>query len=403
MTGSPGPSGRFTRLPSGLPAVRAAVDETEAVGFVHAGQRCDTTLRYLTRVDSPDRETAVVFLPSDDDREPEAVYCVPNDIVAEAATFEQAVWGDGINRRLAGRTPTTATGHQVVRLLADRFGEETGTLLVPRTIPHDTAVFLQQAGYELQSTPAVGTARATKTPNERDCLEAVQNAATAGMARAEAVLAASGPVEGGLTLDGRPLTAERLRRLIDAELASVGVEPAAGTRVAAPTAPTDRLPAGEPIGLHIAPCGPHGYHGYLTRTFTVDSEGGWERRAFIAAEAGLDAAVRRIDPGVDVATVKGEAVAEVGAYGFAVSPDDAAPTGATATVHGVGLLPYESPASGSKSELTSGSVIAVETGVDDPERGSVRLGTVFELSEEGAETLVEYPFSLSPVDRVDTD
>ena len=404
MTDSPEPPASLTRPPSGLPAVRAAVDEVDAVGFVHVGGRADPALRYLTRVDGPDRETAVVFLSGDKTADPEAVYCVPNDVIGEAATFGQIEWGDEINRRVAGRGPTTATGQQIVRLLDDRFGESTGTLLVPRTIPHDTAVFLRQAGYELQSTPAVATARATKTPAERDCLRAVQEAATAGMARAEAALVASEPIDGELMVDGRPLTTERLRRRIDAELASLGVEPAASTRIEAPTAAADRLPAGEPIRIHLAPRGPHGYRGHLTRTVAVDSRGGWERRAFIAAEAGLRAAARQLEPGVDVSTVETEAIAEVGAYGFAVASDENAMAArAVGTADGIGLSAYEFPVCGSEGELTPGSVIAVETGVDDPEHGSVRLGTLFGVSTGGAQTLVEYPSSLSPVDRLDGD
>ena len=403
MTDSPEPPRGFPRPPSGLPAVQAAVDEAGAVGFVHAGRQTDPILRYLIRVDAPDRETAVVFLPSDGTHEPEAVYCVPTDVADEAAPFEQIAWGDDITRRVAGRNPATATGQQVRTVFSDRVGDP-GRLLVPRTVPHDTAVFLQQAGYELQSTPAVGTARTTKAPKERDCLRAVQEAAATGVARAETVLAASEPADGGLIFDGRPLTAERLRRLINAELVSVGVEPAASTLIEAPTAAVDGLPARKPIRIRVAPCGPHGHRGSLTRTVAVDSEGGWERRAFIAVEAGLAAAERQLEPGVDVSTVETEAIAEVGAYGFAVASDEEAMVArAVGVTHGVGLSTHEPPVRGSTSELSPGSVIAVETGVVDPDRGAVRLGTVFEVSEEGAETLVEYPFSLSPVDRGETD
>jgi len=400
------PSADSSRPSSGLPAIQAAVEETGAAGFVHVGGRTDPDLRYLTRVDGPDRETAVVFLSGDADRKPEAVYCVPTDVIADVSGFEPGPDRSDTVCRVVGRSPTTATGQQVRSILAEHHQATGGdrTLLVPRQLPHDTAVFLQEAGYELQSTPAITSARATKTPAERDCLRSVQAAATAGMARAEAVLAVSEPVNGGLTFDGRPLTAERLRRQIDTELASAGVAPAANTRIEAPTATADPLPAGEPIRLHVAPRGPHGYYGLLTRTVAVDCEGGWERRAFIAADAGLKAAIRHIEPGVDVSTVEGEAVAEVGAYGFAVAPDAASTQAeATADAHGVGLSAYEPPASGTESELRSGSVVAVETGVVDPEQGAVRLGALFELSEEGVETLGEYPSSLSPVDRLETD
>lgn len=405
MTGPSDPSADGSVDPSGLSAVRTAVDEAEAVGFVHVGARCDADRQYLTRVDGPARETAVVFVPS---REPQVIYGVPNDALDEATVFEQSGGNfDEISHRVAGRSPTTATGQQVCDILAELLDEGgTGRLLVPRDIPHDTAVFLQQAGYDLQSTTTITAARASKTQSERDCLRAVQAAATDGLARAEAVLAASEPADEGLVFDGRSLSTERLRRLINAELAAAGVDPAANTSVVSDTTgPAGHLQAGEPIQLTVAPRGRHGYHGHLTRTVVVDSEGGWERRAFIAAEAGLQAAQRHIEAGVDVSTIQGEAVAEVGAYGFAIGtdPEESTQPAATATVHGVGLSTHEPPTRGTEGRLKAGSVIAVDTGVVDPTQGRVRLGTLVAVTDDGAETVVEYPYSLTPVDRLKSD
>ncbi|MFW5974379.1 MAG: M24 family metallopeptidase [Natrialbaceae archaeon] len=404
-------------LPSGLAAVQRALQETEAVGFVHVGDRHDADRRYLTRVDGPDRETAVVVLPGDEGQPPEAVYCVPTDTLSAAAGFEREST-DELTRRVDGRDPATPVGRQIQRVLAERFGEsgDGATLLVPRDLPHDTAVFCQQAGYELRSTPAVTTARATKTPVERDCLRAVGRAAAAGIARGEAVLAASQPTDGALVADGRPLTVKRLVRLINAELALTGVSDAGNTRVTVgcvedTTESSTPLEPGAPIVLSVRPRGPRGYHGLLTRTLVVDGEGGWERRAYVAAEAGLTAAEHHIEVGVGVSTVRGEALAELGAYGFAVAPEtdesdtratasDESKPRATARVHGTGLSAHEPPAPG-HDELGSGSTIVVETGVEDPTRGTVRLGTTFVVTEDGTERLVAYPTSMTPVDRRD--
>jgi len=76
---------------------------------------------------------------------------------------------------------------------------------------------------------------------------------------------------------------------------------------------------------------------------------------------------------------------------------------AIAAVHGVGLSAYEPPAAGTESELRSGSVIAVKTGVDDPTRGAIRLGSLLVVSEEGTETVVEYPYSVTPANRLAAD
>ena len=408
---------------SGLAAVRAAVDDADTAGFVHIGGRHDPDRRYLTRLDAPDRETALVFMPSTDDQPPRAVYCVPAETTTDAAPFARRVDGakhsEDIERRIDGRDPETATGQQVRSVLADGLPAAAGKrLLVPRQLPHDAAVFLQAAGYELESTPALVTARAIKTPAERDRLRAAQTAAAAGMARAEAILAASEPAADGLVFEGEPLSAARLARLVNSELAAAGVSPAANTTVdagiapddtgttpdAAGTAPDDPLPANVPIRLGLAPRGPAGYHGHLVRTVVVDSNGGWERRAFVAAAAGLDAGVDHAAPGVGVAVVAGEAAAEVGAYGFA--PPDAEPgrSRSTAAAHGVGLSTHELPARGrgrERGELRPGSVIAISAGVSDPDHGTVRLGTLCSITDSGADRLVDHPSSLSPVDRLD--
>lgn len=381
----------------GLVAVQAAVRAADSCGFVHVGPQTAVDRRYLTGLRGPDRETAVVFLPGDEGRPAQAIYCLPSDCGSTA--FTQAGSEERFERHVAHRSPATATGQHVRNVLAARVGEPSGQpLLVPQDLPHDTAVFLQQAGYELASTAAVRTARATKTPAERGRQRTVQTAAAEGMARAETMLAESNS-DDGLWLDGRPLTVERLRRAINAALAAAGVGAAANTRIESlPVGSTDQLAAGEPICIRLAPRGPQGYHTLLTRTFVVDSEGGWDRRAFIAAKAGLRAAARHLEAGVDVSTVEGETVAEIGAYGFAVgSEDETHQANAVATVHGVGLSTDERPAVWTESTLQQQTVVAVEASVVGDR--AVRVGELYTVAAERAAAVGEYPVSLGPVDR----
>jgi len=184
---------------------------------------------------------------------------------------------------------------------------------------------------------------------------------------------------------------------------------------------TEPLPTRKPITIHLGPCGPHGYHGHLARTIVVDSDGGWDRRAFIAAQAGQQAALRHCEPDGNVTTVAAEATAELTAYGFpplaesadcdvidgAVDTtvgdvvDDAAEdapgdAGGAATVHGVGLAPFEAPSPADDGVLRAGSVLAVETRVVDPEHGRIQLGSLIVVTADGGERLVEAPVSLTP-------
>ncbi len=303
-------------------------------------------------------------------------------------------------------------------VLADRLGTDAGAgiLRVPSHLPHDAAVRLQQAGYELSSTTALTAARATKTDSERDCLRAVQRAAVHGMERAHELLAEATTDGGTVRVGGDPLSARQLEREIAATLAGVGVTPETVRVRAGDVDATEPLPADAGITIHLGPCGPHGYNGHLTRTLVVNSDGGWDRRAFIAANAGQQAALRHCEPDGSVTTVAAEASAELTAYGFPplagskesdavdTNGDDAvsdmvdAPdtAGGTATVHGVGLAPSEAPSPADDGLMGTGSVIAVETCVVDPEHGQIRLGTLVAVTADGGERLIDAPVSLTP-------
>jgi Xaa-Pro aminopeptidase len=383
------------------------------VGFVHVARGDDPDRRYLTRTVEPQQAAAVVCVPTDTG-DLEAIYCVSAadrdaavaDFLTDSADASATEIDHVIECSVATRDPQTPPGTHAVSVLAERLGtaEGAGTLRVPSHLPHDAAVRLQQAGYDLSSTTAVADARASKTDAERDCLRAVQRGAAHGMAHASELLAESTIADGIVRVDGDPLSARQLEREIAAALAGLGVTPETVRVRAGDTAPTEPLPADEGIVVHLVPRGPHGYHGHLTRTVVVDSDGGWDRRAFIAATAAQTAARRHCEPGGNVGTVAAEATAELTAYGFSPrthSGDDGDDTatddaGGWATVHGVGLTPHEAPSPADDGALQAGSVLAVETGVVDPDQGRIRLGTLVAVTADGGERLVDAPVSLTP-------
>ncbi|MGQ4554412.1 M24 family metallopeptidase [Halobellus sp. GM3] len=446
----------------------AAVTEADAVGFVAVGGRFDADLRYLTRFEGPEREYAYVRTPAGSDTGTRDVLCAPRGFAGRAArqfdgrvatgraadpagqragaVLDAAVGGaDGCDSAAADTAGDDAAD-------ADTAGDDAAdapTILVPPTIPHDAALYLENAGYDLRSTTAVGDARATKTSEEIEAIHAVQRAAEAGARRAERVLAAAEPARApaddaaggttpGLRWQNAPLTAERLRREVDAELAARGVRNAGNTVVVAggrgstcrprdanrsrdapegDSAPeSGQIRAGDPIRVDVAPRGPHGYHGALSRTVVVDGDGGWVRRAYVAVEAALDAALGAIESGVTPAAVAREARAELAAFGFDsgvggasdgsdgadadAAADDRVAAGAhdvpDAVFHGVGLSPREPPLAhtrsdstlrGSDAALRAGAVVAVAPSVADPAAGSVRLGELVAVTDAGYERL----------------
>ena len=387
------------RPTTGWSTVDDAIADAGAVGFVAVGGRFDATLRYLTRFEGPEREYAVVRAAGT------SVLCAPHGYVTRA------------ERQFDGRIATERVGdpagERAAAVLDDLGGNPTGsaaaTVLVPPTIPHDAAVYLERAGYDPRSTAAVAETRATKSAAEIDAIRAVQRAAAAAVERVERLLAAADVDGGVLTDDGGPLTTERLRRAANAELATGGVADAGNTLVYGgrggrgapgvggvdPTGSDPQLEAGDPVAVAVAPCGPHGYHGCLARTFVVDSDGGWERRAYVAVESALDAGLAEVEAGAVAAAVGREAHAELAAFGFEPVAE-AGVDGPAAPGHGVGLSRRERPWLDAGAELEAGNVVAVGPAVTDPERGTVRLSALVVVTEDGSERLGDGEWSFAP-------
>ena len=66
--------------------------------------------------------------------------------------------------------------------------------------------------------------------------------------------------------------------------------------------------------------------------------------------------------------------------------------------HGVGLEVHEGPALGQAghSPLVAGDVLAIEPGLWDREVGGVRFEDLLLVTDDGCETLTDYPYDLAP-------
>ena len=388
--------------PSATDSIDDAIATADAVGFVAVGGRFDPDLRYLTRFEGSERAYAVVRAAET------SVLCAPPGYVARA------------ERQFDGRVSTEnlgdPPGERAAAVLDDLAGQRSppATVLVPPTIPHDAAVYLERAGYELESTAVVTDARLTKSAAEIDAIGAVQRAASEAVRQTERALAAAEIGDDRvLTQDGHALTTERLCRAANAELAARGVTDADNTLVVggpgesggsgesgAPgfgdAADSDNhIRAGDPVAIAVAPRGPHGYHGSLARTFVVDSDGGWERRAYVAVESALDAALAEIEAGAVAAAVGREAHAELAAFGFDPGAE-AGVDGPAAPGHGVGLSRRERPWLDADTELDVGNVVTVESRVADAKQGVIRLSALVTVTADGYDRLGDGAPSFSP-------
>ncbi|REA05977.1 Xaa-Pro aminopeptidase [Haloferax sp. Atlit-6N] len=379
--------------PRGGDAIDAAVDERDAVGFVAVPRGPDPTSRYLT---GRDFDADLVFVRVAG----ETHLRVPSTVEPPSLPVASV--------RVDDRPP----GKAAAAVLAEHAASE-GTVLAPQTIPHDAALHLEATGYDLASTPAVEDARAVKDDDERDAIEAAQRAATRGVGRAAAILSAAtveaaddrdgGRVgddrdddgEAVLSWDGAPLSTERLRRQVNATLAAEGVGSAGATTVRAGTRGDGNEPVelrpGEPVVVSVGPRGPTGYRGALARTFVVDPDGGWERRAHVACDAARKVSLVEADPGDDAGFLGSELRAETAAFGFSMADEVTRDVGG-----GIGLAAREDPPLDGDRELVAGNVLRVRSAVTHPDHGRVELTDVLVVGEDGPRLLGDAPTGLDP-------
>lgn len=369
--------------------IEDTLEETGADSFVHIGDRFDDLLRYLTRFDGPDRPYAFVYVDG------EAILCAP------ALFTEQA------QREFPGTTVLSAdeqTGsnapERVLSVLNKRANGN--QILVPPQVPTGAFRTIEKNVADVL-VERIDVGRARKTPAEQSCHEFVQAVTQQGMARAEEVLA-SATIDGDeLRWRDQLLTTDRLRREVNAVLASHGVRDAGNTVIGAgPTCADlhftgqDTIRPGETVLLDISPRGPYGYYGDLTRTFVVGEFDEWVASTYEAVEAAQDAALEILEDGAGTraSAVHDAASDALADYGFETGDVEVGMYHGVG--HGVGVSLHEAPSLTSDVALKSGHVVTVEPGVYDPETGGVRIEDLVVVTEDGYENLTEYPRTVTP-------
>ncbi|MCU4743856.1 M24 family metallopeptidase [Natronoglomus mannanivorans] len=345
--------------------VRDARSERDGQAFVLVGSGSEPAIRYcLSELDSGSES------------ESESESNQNTQTLDPTATYAVALDGERVLECGPSSDDDRHPAERLASRLVERWGTKTGTLLTPRTIPHDAALYLEGAGFSLTSSDCLERAREQKTATERDRIERAQTAATAGLERAGEILAGAtvGGSDRALAFDGDPLTSERVRIAIDEAIVRAGGFPAGSTVVRVGTGesrftPDVVLRAGEPITLETTPYGPNGYYGGLARTVVVDGDGGWERRAHVAVTHAFKSAASLLSTeGPTVHAVEADLAAEVRAFGF----ED----GIETSVHGVGLEPRERPLPG--DEIGGDCVLRLEAAVVGEDGGEVRLADCLE-------------------------
>jgi Xaa-Pro aminopeptidase len=265
---------------------------------------------------------------------------------------------------------------------------------------HDVVVRTGEALY--------GMARRQKQPHEIEAIHASQQAAQAGMARAQRMLAEATAEDGVLVLDGEPLTSARLINAIEAELlargyAIEGTIAAGGAGAADPhVQDSGVLRPDEAVIVDIFPFGKRSrYHGDLTRTFVPGRPSeGW-LRMYDAVLAAYRAALARVRAGINAREVHLEVCRTLYEAGFGSLVEgfrrEGAPAMIHGTGHGVGLEIHEAPrVSDLDVELVEGDVITIEPGLYHPELGGVRIEDTVVVTADGCRNLTDYPVGWQP-------
>jgi Xaa-Pro aminopeptidase len=256
---------------------------------------------------------------------------------------------------------------------------------------------------------AVAVRRRVKSPAEIAGIRRAQTAAEAGMTAAAAVLRMAVPDGGTLTLEGEVLTAEAVRAVLRDACRRHGA-PAPPEVIVASVwqgygheAGTGPLPANLPIAIDLWPRDEDsGCWADMTRTFVVGEVSEAVRSLELLVRAGLERAREAVRPGItgkELHALVCDVFESAGQRTLRTGPGEYEDEGFQFSLgHGVGLDIHEEPGLGmtGNSELVPGDVLAIEPGLWQHDLGEVRFEDLLLVTEDGCETLTQYPYELTP-------
>jgi len=286
--------------------------------------------------------------------------------------------------------------------------------MVPGDFPLAIADRLRADGITLTvDDVAVAVRRRVKQGAELKGIRAAQRAAHAATARVAELLARAdiGP-DGNLRGEGgSPLLAEWVREQARLTCAGHGATCPADMIVASihnggggHDPGSGPLPAGLPIQVDIFPCDEaSACWADMTRTFVV-GEPTAEHAALIAEQerlvrAALDQARAAVRPGVTGRELHEATCDLFEAAGWATQRTGGGEEGFQfALGHGVGLDVHEPPGLGfsGREPFVAGDVVAIEPGLWDSRIGGVRFEDLLLVTDDGCETLTDFPYELAP-------
>jgi Xaa-Pro aminopeptidase len=282
-------------------------------------------------------------------------------------------------------------------------------VVADRTLPLIFADAMREIGLDVRCDREWGVSqRRHKDAQEVEFLRQAQEMTERVMRRAcETVATATAGAGGVLEFDGSPLTAERLRGMVDVWLLREGYTNPSSIIACGPQGAdchelgSGPLMTGQPVIVDIFPRNRETlYNGDCTRTVVhgaISPELERMHAAVVAAKAAAAVACRAGVTGQAVHEATRQSILQTG-YAMGLPPADAPDTYCAmthGTGHGIGLDVHEPPLLDMGGpELVIGDAVTIEPGLYRRAVGGVRVEDMVIVTEDGCESLNRLPEGL---------
>ena len=251
--------------------------------------------------------------------------------------------------------------------------------------------------------------RRSKNETEIAGIRRAQRACEAALDAARELLRKAQPNGAGLEVDGKALTCERIKRVIEDVFADHEVD---GSDMIVSHGPqtavghnsgSGQIVANEPIVFDLFPKDKAtGCYSDMTRTYVVGEPSDEVKEWYALVKRALETSTADVKPGVN-----GRALFELVCDQFQEAgyktqlnkdPGEVLEDGFFHSLgHGVGLEVHELPSMGrTGQDLVPGDVITIEPGLYRSGYGGLRLEDIVLVTKDGHEVLTDYPYDLAP-------